>query len=93
MKNVDSLDLDENVAERLKCNDVLNRIWPPREWEKDGKLYRQTISNQPAIAWEVNKLIENLNTHLEQLKAREVGICPIRREIYRQCFGKFKTNL
>lgn len=93
MRNVDSLNSDENEAEKLKCNDVLYRIWSPKEWEKDGKLYRQTISNQPAALWEVKALTESFNMYLELFKVREVGICPIRREIYRQCFSKFETHL
>lgn len=87
------MNLDDNVVKKLKCNDVLNLIWPPKKWEKDGKLYYQTISNQPAVLWDVKALIQNLNMHLEQFKARELGICPNRREIYRQCFSKFRTHL
>lgn len=84
---------DDKEAEKLKCNDVLNRIWPPKEWKKYGKLYRQTISNQPAVLWEVKALTDSLSMHLEQFEAKEVGICPTRREIYCQCFSKFKTQL
>lgn len=29
-----------------------------------------------------------LDTRLQQTQARETGICPIRRELYSQCFGK-----
>ena len=27
---------------------------------------------------------------LQQRQARETGICPVRRELYSQCFGVFK---
>ena len=27
---------------------------------------------------------------LQQRQARETGICPVRRELYSQCFGKLK---
>lgn len=94
MKNVCSSDSGEDVAavEAVNCDDVLNRILPPREWEKDGKFWRQKISKQPATKTDVKKLGYKLDTYLKQYKAREVGICPIKREIYSQCFSELKIK-
>lgn len=80
------------VTEGLGCNEVLNRILPPREWEKDGKFWRQKISKIPATKLEVVQLSERLDSYLEQFKAREVGICPIKRELFGQCFSKFQAT-
>lgn len=33
-------------------------------------------------------LQEELERRLQQRQARETGICPVRRELYSQCFGK-----
>lgn len=36
---------------------------------------------------------EQLDTRLQQRQARETGICPVRRELYSQCFGQSDVNL
>ena len=46
------------------------------------------MSSVPATRMDVISLEEQLNTRLKQRQARETGICPIRRELYSQCFGK-----
>lgn len=84
------MDSGDDITDVERLNQVLNRILPPREWEKDGKYFRQKISNQPATKLEVKKLSEKLDTYLERFKAREVGLCPIKRELYSQCFSEFK---
>lgn len=81
---------DGEECERQSCDDVLNSILPPREWEKDGKTFRQCISNKPATELNVKKLSEKFDTYLRQYNAKEVGICPIKQELYGQCFGKFE---
>ena len=35
---------------------------------------------------------EQLDMRLQQRQARETGICPVRRELYSQCFGKVLPN-
>ena len=34
------------------------------------------------------RLEELLDANLQRRQARDTGICPIRRELYTQCFGK-----
>lgn len=70
------------------CKEVLNSILPPREWENDGNLFSQTISIQPATKRDVKNLVEKFDTYLKKYNAKEVGICPIKQEIYSQCFSK-----
>jgi len=41
----------------------------------------------PATRLEVVALQEELDRRLQQRQARETGICPVRRELYTQCFG------
>lgn len=43
----------------------------------------------PATRQDVINLQELLDARLQQTQARETGICPVRRELYKQCFGMF----
>jgi len=86
--SLDSVDyVDE--AKQHNCRDVLNSILPPKEWEMDGKIFLQQISIQPATNRDVKNLVEKFDTYLKEYNAKEVGICPIKQEIYSQCFSKF----
>eukprot|EP01083_Nonionella_stella_P000508 1445_1 len=68
--------------------DILNSILPPREWTEDGQLWVQYVSSVPATRHDVVNLQEELDNKLLQRKARETGICPIREELYAQCFDE-----
>ena len=48
----------------------------------------QQVSSAPCTRTDVVHLEELLDTKLQQRQAREAGICPVRRELYSQCFGK-----
>jgi dynein light intermediate chain, axonemal len=86
------MESDDNTdeCERYSCDDILNCILPPREWEVNGNRFRQCVSNKPATELNVKKLGENFDTYLRQFNAKEVGICPIKQELYGQCFSKFE---
>lgn len=51
------------------------------------KLLLKKVSSVPATRQDVSNLQEMLDTRLQQTQARETGICPVRRELYRQCYG------
>merc|ERR1719373_56336 len=68
--------------------DILHSILPPRQWESDGKLWAQHVSPEPATRLDVVSLQEQLDKQLTQRQARETGICPIREELYAQCFDE-----
>jgi dynein light intermediate chain len=55
-------------------------------------LYCQRISSTPATRLDVINLQEQLDMRLQQRQARETGICPVRRELFSQCFGKTITK-
>lgn len=61
------------------------------EWTEDGQLWVQYVSSTPATRLEVINLQEQLDSQLQQRQARETGICPVREELYSQCFGKLLT--
>eukprot|EP01006_Ploeotia_vitrea_P037630 TRINITY_DN66156_c4_g4_i2.p1 TRINITY_DN66156_c4_g4~~TRINITY_DN66156_c4_g4_i2.p1 ORF type:complete len:239 (-),score=120.56 TRINITY_DN66156_c4_g4_i2:83-799(-) len=85
--------LGGRAVDRTKQNltpteDILNSILPPREWTDDGQLWVQYVSSTPATASDVLALQEQLDLRLQQRQARETGICPIREELYAQCFDE-----
>merc|ERR1712091_787445 len=48
----------------------------------------QYVSSTPATRLDVINLQEQLDRKLQQRQARETGICPIREELYAQCFDE-----
>jgi dynein light intermediate chain len=73
------------VDERLE---ILNSILPPKEWTKDGQVWIQSVSVVPATTVDVVKLKDSLDIKLQEQHARSTGICPIREELYTQCFDE-----
>ncbi|KAJ3413397.1 Axonemal dynein light intermediate polypeptide 1 [Chytridiales sp. JEL 0842] len=71
-----------------QTEDILNSILPPREWDESGQLWVQKVSSTPATRLDVINLQEQLDHMLQKRQARETGICPVRRELYSQCFDE-----
>jgi dynein light intermediate chain len=89
-KEEKSVSSDEG-AERLPVDErleILNSILPPKEWTKDGSVWIQNVSPNPATTVDVVKLKDNLDIKLQEQHARTTGICPIREELYTQCFDE-----
>lgn len=78
----------EAKAGLTQTEDILNSILPPREWTEDGQLWVQYVSSTPATRLDVINLQEKLDQQLQQRQARETGICPVREELYAQCFDE-----
>ncbi|KAK2158241.1 hypothetical protein LSH36_174g04015 [Paralvinella palmiformis] len=78
--------MDAKVAQQT--DEILNSILPPREWTEGGQLWVQQVSSTPATRLDVVNLQEELDRRLQQRQARETGICPVRRELYSQCFDE-----
>jgi len=77
----------EGKAAVTQTEDILNSILPPREWTEDGQLWVQYVSATPATRLDVINTQEHLDQRLLARQARETGICPVREELYGQCFG------
>ncbi|KAK2909975.1 axonemal dynein light intermediate polypeptide 1 [Channa argus] len=73
---------------RQENEEILNAILPPREWTDGNQLWVQQVSSVPCTRTDVVHLEELLDVKLQQRQARETGICPIRRELYSQCFDE-----
>ncbi|XP_046859171.1 33 kDa inner dynein arm light chain, axonemal-like [Xenia sp. Carnegie-2017] len=75
-------------SKNQQTEEILNSILPPREWTENGQLWVQQVSSTPATRLDVVNLQEQLDMRLQQRQARETGICPVRRELYSQCFDE-----
>ncbi|XP_008290119.1 axonemal dynein light intermediate polypeptide 1 isoform X2 [Stegastes partitus] len=67
---------------------ILNDILPPREWIEGNQLWVQQVSSVPCTRADVINLEELLDKMLQQRQARQTGICPVRWELYSQCFDE-----
>eukprot|EP00435_Cladocopium_sp_Y103_P073113 s48_g42.t1 len=96
-------ELDEDGSGELTLDEINSapavtwkkRGWKERtagaalgEWIEDGKHYQQYVSNQAATRLDVIQLQEALDQRLMERQARETGICPVREELYSQCFDE-----
>ena len=52
------------------------------------ELWVQYVSSTPATRLDVINLQEQLDQRLTNRQARETGICPVREELYAQCFDE-----
>ena len=79
-ENPEVVDIEDPVLvdkDSESCEELLNSILPPREWEHNGKLWRQRVSASPATRLDVMNLQEQLDQKLQQRQARETGICQV----------------
>lgn len=74
------------VIKRAWLCDIFTRNFD-REWTEDGQLWVQYVSSTPATRLDIVNLQEHLDHQLQSRQARETGICPVREELYAQCFG------
>lgn len=71
-----------------KMEDMLNSMLPPREWTEESGVWMQHVSQEPASRIDIITLQEKLDKALAERKARETGICPVRDQLYSQCFDE-----
>jgi dynein light intermediate chain len=77
----------EETSATLKA-EVINSITPPREFDDGGQAWIQYVSSAPSTTAEVIKLQSKFDKLLEDRQARETSICPIREDLYSQCFDE-----
>ncbi|KAM6108447.1 LOW QUALITY PROTEIN: axonemal dynein light intermediate polypeptide 1 [Pterocles gutturalis] len=75
------------VAAEKQPQEILNAVLPPREWEEGPLRWVQEVSSAPSTRLDVVHLQEQLDLRLQR-GGRETGICPVRRELYAQCFDE-----
>lgn len=71
-----------------RLDDMVNSMLQPREWTEESGVWVQYVSKEPASRLDVISLQERLDKKLNERKAREAGICPVREELYGQAFDE-----
>ncbi|KAK2943425.1 putative 33 kDa inner dynein arm light chain, axonemal [Blattamonas nauphoetae] len=77
-----------DAKSQAQTEEILNSILPPREFDQNGQKWIQKVSATPATRQDVEALNEALDRALIQRQARETGICPIREQLYDECFDE-----
>ncbi|KAG1948117.1 axonemal dynein light intermediate polypeptide 1 [Pimephales promelas] len=77
-----------DASSKQQTEEVLNAILPPNEWMEDNQLWVQPVSSAPCTRMDVINLQQQLDKTMQERQARETGICPVRRELYSQCFDE-----
>ena len=73
---------------QLNIKETLNSMFAQIEWEENGRKFVQSVSPKEATREKAKELFKALDEKLKERNAREKGICPIREEIYSQCFDE-----
>lgn len=68
--------------------ETLYAMFLPREWEENKKKFIQYVSSEPATREKARDLFKALDEKIKERQAREKGICPVREELYSQCFDE-----
>jgi dynein light intermediate chain len=72
----------------VQTEDILHNLLPPRKFEENGEAWLQHVSSAPATRLDVVNLQKRLDEALEARQARELGLCPVREELYAQLFDE-----
>lgn len=59
--------------------------------QEDNTTWMQYVAKDAASRLDVVTLQEALDQRLMQRQAREMGICPVREDLYSQAFGVWRT--
>ena len=76
------------IESNPSLNETLNAMFLPREWVENGKKFIQYVSPEPATREKARDLFKALDEKIKERQAREKGICPVREELYSQCFDE-----
>ena len=79
---------NSTIDSNPSLSETLNSMFLPREWEENGKRFIQYVSPEPATREKARDLFKALDEKIKERQAREKGICPVREELYSQCFDE-----
>jgi len=74
--------------ESMSTSDILDYLLPPKQWSEKDCLWIQKVSSTPSTRQEVINLETELDKKLNEKKAKLAGICPVRRQLFHQCFDE-----
>ena len=78
----------EQKPKNSQLVETLNNMFPPKQWEEDGHRYIQYVSPEPATREKSRDLFKALDQKTKERRAKDKGICPVRQELYSQCFDE-----
>jgi len=76
------------LASKPMKDRTLNSITAPGYYEEESRCFRKTVSYIPASREEVQQLQDELDQTMMSHRGRLQGLCPIRRDIFQQCFDE-----
>ena len=79
---------DTSVKKNPAIVETLNSMFPPKQWDENGHKYIQYVSPQPATREKSRELFIALDQKIKERRAKDKGICPVRQELYSQCFDE-----
>eukprot|EP01105_Mastigella_eilhardi_P007508 TRINITY_DN18946_c0_g1_i1.p1 TRINITY_DN18946_c0_g1~~TRINITY_DN18946_c0_g1_i1.p1 ORF type:complete len:314 (+),score=94.91 TRINITY_DN18946_c0_g1_i1:29-943(+) len=81
-------ELDNMKGGSNNNTEILNVILPKREFKEDIQSWEMYASTTPATRSDVVQLGRELHKKMLERRARTTGICPVRRDLYSQCFDE-----
>ena len=72
----------------FSVKDALNKILPPKKITDKDQIWVQYVTCTPVGKADVINLQNDLDRKLQTKQARETGICPIRENLYVECFDE-----
>lgn len=92
LDNVDKKDINLTETPAIESNpsdkEVLRSMFPPRITQEMGKKFIQYVSSEKASRDQARDLFKALDDKIRERQAREKGICPVREDLYSQCFDE-----
>ena len=79
---------ETSVKKNPAIVETLNSMFPPKQWDENGHKYIQYVSPQPATREKSRELFKALDQKSKERRAKDKGICPVRQELYSQCFDE-----
>ena len=76
------------IDDKATTESKLDSIIPPREWLENSIKYKQPALRQIAHKDDVSELMNMLDKKITERQARENGVCPVREELFAQCFDE-----
>jgi dynein light intermediate chain len=87
-ENQKNNETEKDIKKSPIISETLNNMFPPKQWEESGHKYIQYISQKIATRDDCRELFKALDKKLKERRAKEKGICPVRQELYSQCFDE-----
>jgi dynein light intermediate chain len=87
-ENQKNVETEKDIKKSPITSETLNNMFPPKQWEENGHKFIQYISQKTATRDDCRELFKALDKKLKERRAKEKGICPVREQIYSQCFDE-----